>query len=164
VRLPTLGTVLRQFEYWSIDSFLHPYGSHLPIALMLTIRIIAALQFLSSLGHHKGESDRKLLCWEIDFASATPLQSSKFVSKSLQVKWRKRLKQDQRKCADYNNRPINQLPPKPDIIVAFLSRRRRPVCKRRACFVLRIHTTQCSECTQFQWLRKNFISKLAYLK
>jgi len=53
--------------------------------------------------HHKGdavEADRNFLCWEIDFASATDLQSSNIVSKSFQVKWRKRLKQDQRKCAD----------------------------------------------------------------
>jgi len=44
--------------------------------------------------HHKGdtvESDRKVFCWEIGFVSATHLQSSKFVSKSLHVKWWKRL-------------------------------------------------------------------------
>jgi len=52
---------------------------------------------------------------------------------------KKRLKQDQRKRVDYNNRSTNLLPRKPDIIVAFLSRRRRPVCKRCACSVL---TTQ----------------------
>ena len=139
VRLHTLGTTVQQFAYCYIASFLQPYGSHLPIAPMLTTRIIASLRFLTSLGYHKGESDRKLLCWEIDFAPATHLQSSKFVSKSLHVKWRKRLKQDQRKCADYNNRSLNLLPPKPDIIVAYLARRRRPVCKRCACLVL---TTQ----------------------
>jgi len=73
-------------------------------------------------------------------ASATHLPSSKFVCKNLHVKSRKRLKQDHRTCADYNNRSIN-LPPKPDIIVAFLSRRRRTVCKRRACLVLTAHYT-----------------------
>jgi len=43
-----------------------------------------------------------------------------------------------------------------DVNVAFLSRRRRPVCKRWAWLVLynTIHTTQCSECTHFQWLCK----------
>ena len=139
MRLYTSGTIVRQFEYWSIGSFLHPYESHLPIATVLKTRIIAALSFLTSLGYHKGESDRKLLCWEIDFVSETHLQFSKFVSKSLHVKWRERLTQDQRKCAVYNNRSINLLPPKADIIVVFISRRRRPVCTRVACLVL---TTQ----------------------
>jgi len=120
VRLHTLDTIVRQLAYWSIGSFLHPYESHLPIAPIFTTRTIAALQFLMSLGHHKGESDRKLVYWEIDFTSVTHLPSSKVVSKSLHVKWRKILKQDQRKCAEYNNKSINLLPPKHDIIVTFL--------------------------------------------
>jgi len=66
MKLHTLGTIVRQFAYWPIDSFLHPYESYLPIAPILPTRIIAAFQFLTSLGHHKGESDRKLLCWEIE--------------------------------------------------------------------------------------------------
>jgi len=68
---------------------MHPYESHLPITSILTTRIIATFPFLMSLRHHKGdttESDPKLLCWEVDCASATHLQSRKFVSKSLDVK------------------------------------------------------------------------------
>jgi len=45
-------------------------------------------------------------------------------------------------------------------IVAFLSQRHRPDCKRWAL----VHTTQCSECTHFQWLRKKFDSNLVSLK
>jgi len=45
---------------------------------------------------------------------------------------RKKLKQDQRKCADYINRTIKLLPPNPDVIAAFLSRICRSVCKRCA--------------------------------
>ena len=43
-----------------------------------------------------------------------------------------------------------------DVIVAFLSRRRRPVLQALSLLSSYniIHTTQCSECTHFQWLRK----------
>ena len=43
LRLHTLGTMVPQFAYWSIDSFLHPYQSHLPFTPVLTTRMIRAL-------------------------------------------------------------------------------------------------------------------------
>ena len=76
-----------------------------------------------------------------------------FASKSWHVEWRKWPKQDHRKFADYKNRSISLLPPNPDEIVVFLSRRRRPVCKRFACLVLTAqYKPQHSECIQSQWL------------
>ena len=36
VRLHTLGTMVPQFAYWSINSFLHPYESHLPFTPVVT--------------------------------------------------------------------------------------------------------------------------------
>jgi len=43
VRLHTLGTMVPQFAYWSTDSILHPYESHLPFTPVLTTRMIRAL-------------------------------------------------------------------------------------------------------------------------
>jgi len=66
VKLHTMGKIVRPRAYWSIGSFLNPYGNHLPFTPALTTKIIAALLLL-------------------------------------------------------------------DVIVAFLSRRRRPVCQGWAC-------------------------------
>jgi len=38
-------------------------------------------------GDKAADSDRKLFYWDIDFAVATQLKFSKFVSKSLRLKW-----------------------------------------------------------------------------
>jgi len=63
--------------------------NYTPHAIVFFSRKPLQMMIFSASRHHKGdpaESDHNLLCWEIDFASATSLQSSKFVSKSLQVK------------------------------------------------------------------------------
>ena len=93
MRLHTLGTIVRGFAYWSSAAFC----THMKIIsqkrLYLGPESLQPFPFLTSLRHDKGdttESDRKLLCWEIDCASATYRQSRKFVSKSLDVNWSKK--------------------------------------------------------------------------
>ena len=153
MRLHTLGTIVRQFAYWSIGSFLHPDESHLPITSILTTRIIAALPLLDVIKTPQGRHNRiwsqiALLGNRLRVSDASSVQE--ICKQKLSVvmvmvmvycfMWndRNRLKQDQRKCVDYN-RFIKLPPPKPDVIVAFLSWRCRSVCKRCAFIVL---TTQ----------------------